>query len=100
MSWWVRLLLQLKISATQMRRNVKCKAPTPSVGLVVQNLFLNSGYETNFEVRWWRCKGGYFRHRDRVLALWRLDVETLDETRQKQKGHLKTKNLSETRTLS
>ena len=39
-------------------------------------------------------------HMDRVLALWWTDVETLNETSDKEEGLLTTEDLSEARTLS
>ena len=49
---------------------------------------LSLGDQTNFEGRWHRRKGVDSLDTDGVLAIWWSDIETLDETCEKEKGAL------------
>ena len=63
-------------------------------------LDLHSWNQSHFEFRRMHCSTYDFIHIDRILALWWSDVETLNETDEKEEGLLTTKNLSETGTSS
>jgi len=63
-------------------------------------LDLHSRNQSNFEFRRMQCCIYDLLHIDRILALWWSDVETPNETNEKEKDLLTTKNLSEAGTFS
>jgi len=71
-----------------------------SVFSFLESLIIDSRNHFHLEFGGKHTKGYDLPHSDRVLTLWWSNIEALNETGEKEKDHLATKNLCETRTLS